>query len=425
MNDDRVFAKCAWRLVPLMGLLYAINLIDRINVGFAALTMNQDLGFSPTVFGFGAGVFSIGFLAFQVPSSIMLERVGARRWIALILMAWGALSAAGSLVQGPTSFYVVRFFLGVAEAGFFPCMILYLSLWFPRAYRARLIATFMIAVPVSRILGGPLSSIILEMDGVAGLDGWRWLFIIEGLPACVLCFVVLRLLPDGPAQAPWLTREEKHLIAERLAAEAAPVHREFWPALLDPRVLALGLVIFGTSLGSDGLSLWLPLIVQSMGFSNFANGFVVAMPSVAGACAMLLWARSSDKRAERVWHVALAVLFASCGFAISSFAPTNAIVLAGLVIAVIGINAAYGPFYSLPSTFLAGPAAAGGIALIYSIGNLGGFVGPMIIGVSIEETGTYSAAMLVFSFFLVVAATTVVLLGRTAGIRASLTARSP
>jgi ACS family tartrate transporter-like MFS transporter len=260
---------------------------------------------------------------------------------------------------------------------------------------------------------------------VADLDGWRWLFIIEGMPACLLAFVVLKLLPDGPAQASFLTRDEKAIIAERLAAEAAPVHRDFWPALRDPRVLALGLVIFGTSLGSDGLSLWLPLIVQGMGFSNFANGFVVAMPSLAGACAMILWARSSDKRGERVWHVALAVLFAAFGFAIASGAPTDAIVLAGLVLAVIGINAAYGPFYSLPSTFLAGPAAAGGIALIYSIGNLGGFVGPMIIGLSIEETGSYAAAMIAFSFFLVVAAVTVLLLGRTAAIRAAVTARTP
>jgi ACS family tartrate transporter-like MFS transporter len=422
MTDDRVFAKCAFRLIPLMGLLYAINLIDRINVGFAALTMNADLGFSPVVFSFGAGIFSIGFLVFQVPSSIMLERVGARRWIALILMAWGSLSAAGALVQGPLSFYFVRFFLGVAEAGFFPGMILYLSLWFPRAYRARLIATFMIAVPVSRIVGAPLSSVILEMDGIANLDGWRWLFIIEGLPACLLAFVVLKLLPDGPANASWLTREEKATIATRLAAENAPVHREFWPALRDPRVWALGLVIFGTSLGTDGLSGWLPLIVQSMGFSNFANGFVVAMPSIAGACAMLLWARSSDKRGERVWHVALAEVFAAAGFliaGIAGLASADSLVLMGLVLAVIGINAAYGPFYSLPSTFLAGPAAAGGIALIYSIGNLGGFAGPMIIGVAIEETGNYSAAMLVFSVFLIVAATTVVLLGRTAGIRAA------
>jgi ACS family tartrate transporter-like MFS transporter len=339
-------------------------------------------------------------------------------------MAWGTLSAAGALVQGPLSFYFVRFFLGVAEAGFFPGMILYLSLWFPRAYRARLIASFMIAVPVSRIIGAPLSSVILEMDGIANLDGWRWLFIIEGLPACILALVVLKLLPDGPAHALWLTRDEKATIASRLAAEDVPVHREFWPALLDPRVWALGLVIFGTSLGTDGLSGWFPLIVQSMGFSNFANGFVVAMPSIAGACAMLLWARSSDQRSERVWHVALAELFAAAGFLIAGLASANALVLVGLVLAVVGINAAYGPFYSLPSTFLAGPAAAGGIALIYSIGNLGGFVGPMIIGVSMEETGSYSAAMLVFSALLIVAAMTVVLLGRSHQIRTALTARS-
>jgi ACS family tartrate transporter-like MFS transporter len=424
MSDEKIFSKCAWRLIPLMGLLYAVNLIDRINVGFAALTMKADLGLSDTAYAFGAGIFSIGFLVFQVPSSIMLERVGARRWIALILMAWGTLSAAGALVQGPLSFYFVRFFLGVAEAGFFPGMILYLSFWFPRAYRARLIASFMVAVPVSRIIGAPLSSIILEMDGIANLDGWRWLFIIEGLPACFLALVVLKLLPDGPAHAAWLTRDEKATIAARLAAEAVPVHREFWPTLLDPRVWALGLVIFGTSLGTDGLSGWFPLIVQSMGFSNFANGFVVAMPSIAGACAMLLWARSSDKRGERVWHVALAELFAAAGFLIAGLASANAVVLVGLVLAVVGINAAYGPFYSLPSTFLAGPAAAGGIALIYSIGNLGGFVGPMIIGVSMEETGSYSAAMLVFSAFLIVAAMIVVLLGRSHQIRTALTTRS-
>jgi ACS family tartrate transporter-like MFS transporter len=425
MSDEKVFAKCAWRLIPLMGLLYAVNLLDRINVGFAALTMNQDLGFSPTIFGFGAGIFSIGFLVFQVPSTIMLERIGPRRWIAIILTAWGALSAAGALVQGPMSFYVVRFLLGVAEAGFFPGMILYMSYWFPRAYRARLIATFMIAVPVSRIFGGPLSSIILQMDGVAGLDGWRWLFLIEGSPACLLALAVLKFLPDGPAHATFLTRDEKTMIAERLAAEETPVQRDVWPALRDPRVLALGLVIFGTSLGSDGLSLWLPLIVQGMGVSNFANGFVVAVPSIAGACAMLLWARSSDRRGERVRHVALAELFAASGFALAAFAPSDPIMFLGLIFAVVGINAAYGPFYTLPSTFLAGPAAAGGIALIYSIGNLGSFAGPMILGISSQETGSYSGSMLVFSFFLIVAATTVLLLGRTAQIRAALTARTP
>jgi ACS family tartrate transporter-like MFS transporter len=418
MSDEKIFAKCAWRLIPLMGLLYAVNLLDRINVGFAALTMNQDLGFSPTIFGFGAGIFSIGFLVFQVPSTIMLERIGPRRWIAIILTAWGALSAAGALVQGPNGFYVVRFLLGVAEAGFFPGMILYMSYWFPRAYRARLIATFMIAVPVSRIFGGPLSSIILQMDGVAGLDGWRWLFLIEGTPACLLALAVLKFLPDGPSHASWLTREEKALIATRLAAEETPVQRDIWITLLDPRVFALGLVIFGTSLGSDGLSLWLPLIVQGMGVSNFANGFVVALPSIAGACAMVLWARSSDKRGERVWHVAIAELFAALGFALAAFAPSDPVMFLGLIFAIVGINAAYGPFYTLPSTFLGGPAAAGGIALIYSIGNLGSFAGPMILGLSSQETGSYSTSMLIFSFFLIVAASTVLLLGRTQGIRA-------
>jgi MFS transporter, ACS family, tartrate transporter len=418
MSDDRIFAKCAWRLIPFMMVLYAVNLLDRNNVGFAALTMNQDLGFSATVFGFGAGIFFLGFFVFQIPSSLMLERLGARRWIFCILLAWGAISAACSLVQGPIGFYALRFLLGVAEAGFFPGMILYLTYWFPEAYRARFVASFMIAVPLSKILGGPLSGLILQMEGVAGIASWRWLFLIEGLPACLLAFAVLKLLPDRPAQASWLSAEEKSTIAARLAAEEISEHRELGPALRDPRVFAFGLVIFGISLGNDGLNMWLPLIVREMGFSNLATGFVVGLLYLVAALMMVLWARSSDARGERTWHIAIALLFAAVGFAGAALAQSSTLVLLALTLGAMGYNAAYGPFYAQLQSFLAGPAAAGGIALVYATGNIAGFVSPVLIGVIRDATGGYSAAMAMFAVGLILAALLILALGRSLASRA-------
>ena len=243
-EQDQVFTKCAWRLIPFMGLLYLVSFIDRTNAGFAALTMNKDLGFSPTVFGFGAGIFFIGYALFQVPANVILERIGARRWVFCIMAVWGLLSASNALVQTPISFYVVRFLLGVAEAGFVPGMFLYLTYWFPRGYLARFTAYFMIANPLSFVIGGPISSLILGMDGVAGLHGWQWMFLMEGLPAFLLAFAVLKFLPDGPARAAWLTSEEKDTIAARLATEEPAGRPDLWSALRDPRVLALGIAYF-------------------------------------------------------------------------------------------------------------------------------------------------------------------------------------
>ena len=393
MTDDRVFAKCAWRLIPFMMLLYVVNFIDRVNVGFAALTMNKDLGFSPAIFGFGAGVFFIGYLLFQVPANVILERVGARRWIFCILVVWGAISAANAFVQGPTSFYALRFLLGVAEAGFFPGMIFYLTLWFPQAYRARFTASFMAAIPLAGIIGGPLSGLILGMDGVAGLHGWQWLFLIEGLPACLLAFAVLKLLPDGPAHASWLSGAEK----KRLPLASPP--KTSWRIGTFGRPCAIRACLRSASLfgivmiAFYGTSLWLPQIVQAMGFSNRATGFVVALPYVAGMAAMILWGRSSDARGERIWHVALPMLLAAAGFAGASVAQTDPLVLVALTLSMVGIVSAYGPFWSLPSSFLRGSAAAGGIALINTIASLGGFVGPSLIGVLKEQTGGYASAM--------------------------------
>jgi ACS family tartrate transporter-like MFS transporter len=412
-EQGQVFAKCAWRLIPFMGLLYLVSFIDRANVGFAALTMNKDLAFSPTIFGFGAGLFSVGYALFQVPSNLILERVGPRRWVFCIMVAWGALSTANSLVQGPVSFYALRFFLGVAEAGFFPGMILYLTYWFPRAHRARFIALFMAAIPMSFIIGGPLSGAILGLDGVFDLAGWQWLFLLEGLPAWLLALAVLKFLPDGPTQATWLSTGEKETIVASLATEPSAKHHDLWPALCEPRVLALGFVNFGILSGLYGVQLWLPQIVQAMGFSNLESGLVAALPFIVGMAAMIVWGRLGDASVGRIWHLALPKLLAASGFAVASVTQDHLLVLVALTLVLAGVLAALGPMYSLVSSFLSGPAAAGGIALVVAIGTLGGFAGPTIIGVLKEASGGYAASMAALSGLLVLTAAIVLALGRT------------
>ncbi len=411
MTDDRVFTKCAWRLIPFMGLLYLANYIDRVNAGFAALTMNKDLGFSPAVFGFGAGVFFVGYLAFQVPANAVLERVGARRTVFWIMASWGAISSATAFVEGAPSFYALRFLLGVAEAGFFPGMIFYLTLWFPQAYRTRFAAAFLCAIPLSGIIGGPLSALILEMDGTAGLRGWQWLFLLEGLPASVLAFAVLKWLPDDPVHAVWLDETEKEAIAVRLGDETAH-EKDLWSALADPRVLALSVAAFAQGCALYGTGLWLPQIVRGMGFSNFGTGIVVALCYGASMAAMIVWGYSSDRRDDRIWHTALAWLLAAAGFLTASLAQTNAVALAGLTFAVAGTLCAVGPYVTIVPTFLRGAAAAAGIALVNAFVSLGGFVGPLLIGVLNERSGKYASAMAMLAVGLVLGALIVLALGR-------------
>jgi ACS family tartrate transporter-like MFS transporter len=420
MSEDRVFAKCAWRLIPFMMLLYVVNYIDRVNVGFAALTMNKDLGFSPAVFGFGAGLFFLGYLLFQVPMSVALERTGARASISAILIIWGAISAGSALVQGPISFYALRFLLGVAEAGFFPVMLVYLTLWFPRSYRGRFTALFMTAIPLSSIIGGPLSGVILGMQGLAGLAGWQWMFLLEGIPACILGLTVLFFLPDDPAHAAWLTTEEKATIAARVTGEDTARERHVWPALRDPRVLALGLVNFAILFSSKGVQLWLPQIVQGMGFSNLATGFIVALAYLASVPAMVLWGRSSDLRDERIWHVALPALFSAAAFVAASLAQSAFLSLVAITFAAIGLSAILPAYFSLLSSFLSGPAAAAGIAMALTIGNLGSFAGPSIVGLLRQETGDFAPAMSAFAVALGLAALIVLAVGRSMAIRVAL-----
>jgi MFS transporter, ACS family, tartrate transporter len=416
-SDDQVFVKCAWRLIPFLMLLYLLNFLDRVNVGFAALTMNRDLAFTPEIYGFGAGILFFSYAFLQLPANFIFERLGARRWVFIMLLAWGTISASFALIQDATTFYVLRFLLGVAEAGFFPGMIYYLTLWFPRAYRARFTAIFITAQPFAFIIGGPLSTLIIGMDGVFGLRGWQWLFLIEGLPAALLSFVVLRWLPDNPSHATWLAADEKATIAARLASEETSSHRNFLPALLDARVWVLGLVALGQNCAAYGVQLWLPQIVESMGFSVRATGFVVALPFIAVIIAMVLCGRSSDKTGERVWHVALPFLVGALALFVAGLVPSIPIVLAALAIVVISLDTGIGVFWTLPSTFLAGSAAAAGIALVRTVSALGGFVGPAVVGLLRGATGDYSAAMAALGCALVVAALLVMGLGKAIGSR--------
>jgi ACS family tartrate transporter-like MFS transporter len=413
IQPDQVFAKCAWRLMPLITLLYFVNIMDRVNVGFAALTMNHDLGFGPAVYGFGSSIFFLGYALFQIPSNAILERVGARRWIFVILLLWGALSASNAFVKGPYGFYTVRVLLGLVEAGFYPGMILYLTYWFPRSYRGRLVAIFMAALPAANIVGAPLSSLILGLSGDLGFQGWQWLFLLEGAPSILLAFAVLTFLPDGPGKAAWLNQDEKTLIARELSAEDTSEHRDFWRALIDPKVLGLAIVYFGYSAGLYGVNLWLPQIVKGMGVSNLANGFVVALPYIAGAIAMIWWAQHSDRTGERIWHVAWpAILMAVCLLA-ASLSHTNLAIFLALSLVLVGALSLQGPFWVLPSTFLGGAAAASGIALINSIGTgVGGFVGPNVIGVMREMTGGFAAGVAVLAICPTLTAVIILVLGR-------------
>jgi len=420
MTDDRVFLKCAWRLIPFIVVLYIVNYIDRVNIGFAALTMNRDLGFSASAYGFGAGIFVVSYALFQIPASVSVALVGARRAVFAILLSWGVVSAATAFIKDATSFAVLRFLLGLAEAGFFPGMIFYLSLWFPQNYRARFTAGLMAAIPLAFIVGAPISTLILEMDGVLGLHGWQWLFLIEGLPACILALVVLLVFPDGPRAASWLSADEKQIIASRLAKDDSELNPNLWPALLDPRVYALAVVNFGVQIGLYGTTLWLPLIVQDMGFNNRTTGFLVAGVYIVGMAGMTVWARSSDFKRERVWHVVTANLLSAGGFLGASVAQNHLVALFALACACTGILAHLATFWTVPSSFLRGTAAAGGIALVNTISSFGGFFGATLIGVLKDETGGYSAPMAMLAGAFVFTALIMLALGRAMAPRAAM-----
>jgi len=395
------YRRISARIIPLMMLLYLMAFLDRVNIGFAALTMNQDLGLSASVYGWGAGIFFLGYFLFEVPSNLILEKVGARLWIARIMITWGLISAAMAFVTDVRSFLALRLLLGIAEAGFLPGMLLYLTYWFPARHRARYVALFMAAVPLASAIGAPISGLLVDMPAWLGLKGWQWLFIVEGLPSCLLGVVVWFALPDGPARARWLSEQERAMVQKDLAEDRRQSHphtvHAIVPALLDRRVLMLGGVYFGIVIALYGIGLWLPQITRAMGYSNVAVGLIIAIPYAASAAAMLAWGRHSDRSGERARHVAIAAVTGIAGFAASLYFDRPGLVLCGLGLASVGIYACLGPFWAMPSRFLQGSAAAGGIALINSVGNLGGFAGPYLMGWIKEHTGSFSAGIVVLA----------------------------
>ncbi|UWU24295.1 MFS transporter (plasmid) [Rhizobium sp. CB3060] len=415
--EGRVLRKITWRIVPFIMVLYLIAFIDRVNIGFASLTMNQDLGFSSTVFGVGAGIFFLGYFLFEIPSNLILNKVGARIWIARVMITWGIVSGAMALVQGTTSFYALRFLLGVAEAGFFPGIILYLSYWFPARRRAAVTAMFMAAAPLSTAIGSPISGALLEMHGILGLAGWQWMFIIEAIPALVFGVIVLFYLTDRPEKAKWLSEDERAWLVKSMEQEQAgkpKASHSIWAGLADLRVLALSLVYFGTSAGLYTLGIWGPQIIKSFGLSSFQVGLMNAIPAIFAVIGMILWARNSDRTGERTWHVVGACLLAAAGLAFATGAASVFTVLVALTFVNIGISASKPPLWSMPTLFLSGPAAAAGIATINSIGNLGGFVGPSMIGWIKDTTGSFAGGLFFVAALLVVSAVVTLLLARGA-----------
>ena len=400
--------KITWRIVPFVMFAYFIAFFDRINIGFAALTMNQDLGFSSTVFGIGAGMFFIGYFLTDIPSNIILQKVGPRIWLARIMVSWGAIAACMMFVETATGFYILRFLLGVAEAGFFSGIILYLSTWFPVKRRAQVIAFFMAAAPISAMLGSPLAGTILSLHGALGLKGWQLMFLIDAVAAIILGVFTLFYLNDRPEKNRWLSQKETEWLITTLAQErsgqGSQAKTSIWKGLTDARVLTLAVVYFGTSAGLYSLNIWSPQFIKSFGLSTFQIGFVNAIPAALSVVAMILWAKHSDKTKERTWHVVSACLLACVGFILAGSVHSLPLAIFALILANIGISSCKPPLWSIPSLFLNGPAAAAGLAAINSIGNLGGFAGPAVIGWLKETTGDFSLALYCVAGMLVVSA---------------------
>jgi MFS transporter, ACS family, tartrate transporter len=389
------------RLIPFLVMAYFFAYLDRVNLGFAALTMNADLKFSPTVFAWGAGIFFIGYFIFEVPSNLALERFGASRWIARIMVTWGIISTLMATISGEWSFYILRFLLGVAEAGFFPGIILYLTYWYPAEYRGRFLAAFVVAVPMSTVIGAPVSGLLLGLNGAMGLKGWQWLFVIEGIPSVLLGIVTWFYLTDRPEKAEWLNAEQKAWLASKLqaenAAKQATGHLSLGQVLSSPKVIALSLIYFGYVGAVYGMQFWLPQIVKAFGLTNAQTGFVTAIPYLFGTIAMILWARHSDATRERVAHVGGPLLLTAVALGVSSYITDPTTTMIVLTVAAIGMFCTFAVFWTLPTAWLSGTAAAGAIALINSIGNLAGFGGPYLIGWVKETTGNTSTGLLVLS----------------------------
>ncbi|WP_329165329.1 MFS transporter [Streptomyces sp. NBC_01717] len=409
VRENAVFRKVVRRIVPFLILCYVFSYLDRVNVGFAKLQMSDDLGLSEAAYGLGAGLFFIGYFLFEVPSNLMLQRIGARTWIARIMITWGLVSASFVFVTDETMFYVLRFLLGAAEAGFYPGVILYCTYWFPSHRRGRVIAMFMSAIPVAGIFGNPLSGWIMDrFHGVSGWQGWQWMFALEAIPALAIGVATLFYLDDGVRSAKWLTDEEKAVVERAIADDVAhrTVHGRVVDAFRDPKVWLMCLIYFCFVMGQYALTFWMPTFVQSTGIEgNFAIGALSAVPFLAALVAMNLFGRSADKRRERRWHLVVPSLMGALGFSLAAgWSGSTALSLVALSFAAAGVLTCAPLFWSLPTAFLGGTAAAAGLAVINSVGNLAGFVSPYMIGALKDSTGSTSFPMYVLAFSLFVGA---------------------
>jgi ACS family tartrate transporter-like MFS transporter len=405
--ERATMARVTWRLLPFLLLLYIVSWLDRVNVGFAKLQMNADLGFSETVYGLGAGIFFVGYALFEVPSNLLLVRFGARLWIARIMITWGLISAGMMFVHDATTFYAMRFALGVAEAGFLPGIVYYLSQWFPREQRARAVSWFMIGIPLSVVFGGPLSGWLLGFDGHLGLKGWQWLFLVEGLPAVFLGFAVLAFLTDKPSEARWLTPEQRDWLSARIESEHVEAQRKHgfsvMQALRHPTVWLLALIMFCCQAGSYGLTFWVPTIVKGLsGFTNIEVGFFSAVPYVAAAIGMVLISRSSDRSGERFLHVAIPTAIGALGFVATGLLHSPIPAMIALTVAAVGDYGTRGPFWAMPGKFLSGSAAAGAIGLINAAGAAGGAITPPAVGYLKDSTGSFVLPMYMLAGILLV-----------------------
>jgi ACS family tartrate transporter-like MFS transporter len=426
--ERETMRRVAWRLVPLLMLGYFCAYLDRVNVGFAALIMNKALGFSPAVFGFGAGLFFVGYFLFELPSNLILARVGARRWMARILLTWGLISALNAFVWNIPSFYAVRFALGLAEAGFYPGVVLYLTWWFPSAYRSRMMALFQSASTISLIIGPAVSGQLLRLDGWLGLGGWQWLFLLEALPPIVMAVVYFFLLTDRPENARWLRPEQRDWLNARVASEMAQReairHFALGETLRNARVWWLTAVYFGQNVANYGLLIFLPQIVRGFGVGYGMTGLISAVPFVFGVASMIIGGWHSDRTGERTWHIAVACLVGAAGLAACSLAGGSPwLMMVALIVAQLGQANIAPIFWSLPTAMLTGSAAAGGIALINSVGNLGGFAGPYAFGLVKQAAGSDALGLVVIAAPLVISAIILVALGHDRRLERIPTAR--
>ena len=422
--ERRTIAKVSWRLLPLIALAYCIAYIDRSNISFAALTMNKDLGFNAYIYGWGAGIFFFGYFLFEIPSNLILEKVGARIWIARIMITWGIISALTCLITGTTSFLIIRFLLGAAEAGFFPGMILYFTYWFPAEYRGRVISTLFIAQPVANAVASIASAAILEMDGVLGVKGWQWIFIIEAVPAILLGLVILRAMTDRPAHADWLAPEERDWLQARIDRENSQVESAgrmtLMRALGDPRVVALSLIYLMSVTANYGIVFFMPQIIKGIGLTNMMTGIVSSVPYIIGTVGLVAWGWSSDRHKERRWHLIVASTLGALGLAFAAWSGASYWALLGMSAATIGIYGSRVAFWPMPSMFLTGTAAAGAIAMINATGNLGGYFGPFIVGWIRNSTKSFEAGLYFLAACSLMAAIITFFASRAAGTPAAV-----